>query len=96
MRGHRLLTSLAVTAALLTPGLGQAIAAAQTRAAVRVGPVTIRVYDRTHKEYHVWDKQEDQHRAYLRQHHQKYRPITKISRARQASYWNARHEPHGR
>jgi len=92
MHGHRFLSSLIVTAALLAPGLGQAVAAAQTRAVVKAGPVTLRVYDRAHKDYHVWDDQEDRtYRAYLSDNHQTYRPIAKLSNKRQTAYWNSRH-----
>ena len=91
MHSHRYLATLIVTAALLTPGLAQ-IAAAQERAAVKVGPVTVRVYDRTHKDYHVWDDKEDQtYRKYLGDQHLKYRPISKLSQKDQAKYWNSRH-----
>ena len=93
MRGHRFLSSLIVTAALLAPGLGQAVAAAQERAEVKVGPVAVRVYDRSHKDYHVWDDREDQtYRQYLSDNHRTYRPIKKLSNKDQAGYWNSRHE----
>jgi hypothetical protein len=93
MHGHRFLSSLVVTAALLAPGLGQAAAAAQERAAVRVGPVSVRVYDRAHKDYHVWDDNEDRtYRSYLSDNHQTYRPIAKLSHKQQNSYWNTRHQ----
>jgi hypothetical protein len=93
MRGHPLLSSLIVTAALLAPGLGQAVPAAQVRADVQVGPVAVRVYDRSHKDYHVWDDQEDQtYRQYLSDNHRAYRPIAKLSNRDQTRYWNSRHE----
>jgi hypothetical protein len=89
---HRFLGSLIVSAALLAPGLGQAVAAAQERAAVKVGPVSVRVYDKSHKDYHVWDDQEDQtYRKYLNDNNQKYRPIAKLSSKQQTNYWNSRH-----
>ena len=92
MHAHRFLSSLIVTAALLAPGLGQAVAGAQTRAAVQVGPIGVRVYDRAHKDYHVWDDQEDRtYRAYLSDNHQTYHPIAKLSAKRQTAYWNTRH-----
>jgi|HubBroStandDraft_3_1064219.scaffolds.fasta_scaffold462532_1 hypothetical protein len=92
MHRYRFLSSLVVSAALLTLGLGQAVAAAQERAAVKVGPVSVRVYDRSHKDYHVWDDQEDQnYRKYLNDSNQKYRPIAKLSQKQQTTYWNSRH-----
>jgi hypothetical protein len=93
MYRHRFLSSLIVAAALLAPGLGNAVAGAQEKAVVKVGPVTLKVYDRTHKDYHVWDDHEDQtYRTYLTNQHQKYRPIAKLSTKQQANYWNSRHE----
>jgi hypothetical protein len=92
MYGHRFLSALIVTAALFAPGLGQLIGTAQERAEVKVGPVAVRVYDRSHKDYHVWDDQEDQtYRKYLNDHHQKYRPIAKLSNKQQGAYRNSRH-----
>jgi hypothetical protein len=83
MNAHRLLTALVVTAALLAPGLGQAVATAQ---------VTVRVYDRSHKDYHDWTDDEDHaYRSYLTTNHQTYRPIAKLSRSQQTKYWNSRH-----
>jgi hypothetical protein len=91
MYGHRFLSVLTVTAALLAPGWGH-VAAAQERAVVKAGPVTLRVYDRSHKDYHVWDDQEDQrYRQYLTDNHKTYRPIAKLSNKQQTSYWNTRH-----
>jgi hypothetical protein len=90
VHAHRFLSSLIVAAALLGPGLGQAVSAAQVRA--EVGPVTVRVYDRSHKDYHVWDDHEDQtYRQYLNDSHQTYRPIAKLSNKQQTAYWNTRH-----
>ena len=92
MDGQRFLSSLVVTVALLAPGLGLGLAAAQERAAVKVGPITLRVYDRTHKDYHVWDDREDQtYRQYLGDQHQKYQRYNKLNRKRQTGYWNYRH-----
>jgi len=92
MHEHRFLSSFVVTVALLAPGLGMAVATAQERAAVRVGPVSVRVYDRSHKDYHVWDNQEDQrYRQYLNDTHRAYRPIAKLSNRQQTTYWNSRH-----
>ncbi len=59
---RRFLSALVVTTVLLAPGLGHAVAAAQERADAKVGPVTVRVYDRSHKDYHDWTPNED--RAY--------------------------------
>jgi ABC-type nickel/cobalt efflux system permease component RcnA len=52
-----------------------------------------RVYDRTHRDYHVWNNDEDHvYREYLTQHHRKYRTITRLSKKQQQEYWNWRHD----
>jgi hypothetical protein len=92
MHDHRFLSSLVVTVALLAPGLGLGVAAAQERVAIKAGPVSLRVYDRSHKDYHVWDDHEDQtYRKYLSDNHRTYRPIAKLSNRQQTTYWNSRH-----
>jgi hypothetical protein len=91
MKSQRFLSSLAIAVALLAPGLVRT-AAAQTRAEVKAGPVTVRVYDRSHKDYHDWNDEEDRnYRAYLTTNHQTYRPIQKLSKSQQTKYWNTRH-----
>jgi hypothetical protein len=96
MHGHRFLSSLIVTAALLAPGLGQTVASAQKRVAVKVGPVTVRVYDRAHKDYHVWDDHEDRtYRQYLGDQHKKYRRFSRLNQKKQTTYWNYRHSHAG-
>ena len=93
MQKHRFLSSLVVTVALLAPGLGLTLATAQERVAIKAGPVSVRVYDRAHKDYHVWDASEDQnYRQYLNDNHRAYRPIAKLSNKQQTTYWNTRHK----
>jgi hypothetical protein len=88
MYGHRLLGSLIVTATLLAPGLSQAAVARQARRTV-----TVRVYDRPHKDYHVWDAREDQaYRQYLTDQHMKYRRFSTLKHNQQNTYWNSRHD----
>jgi hypothetical protein len=97
MHAHRFFSSLVVTVGLLAPGLGVGVAAAQERVAIKAGPVQLRVYDRSHKDYHVWDDHEDQtYRKYLNDNHRTYRPISKLSRGQQTTYWNSRHAEDGR
>jgi hypothetical protein len=92
MNARRYLSALVVSTALLAPGLGHAVAAAQERADAKVGPVTVRVYDRSHKDYHDWTDDEDRaYRSYLTTNHQTYRPIAKLSQSQQTKYWNSRH-----
>ena len=90
MHGHRFLSVLIVAAALLAPVSTQAAVRSQERS--RPAART-RVYDRSHKDYHVWDDQEDHtYRQYLSDNHRTYRPIKKLSNKDQNRYWNSRHE----
>lgn len=51
-----------------------------------------RVYDRSHKDYHNWDDNEDRfYRQYLGDQHKDYREYSKLNRNQQAGYWNWRH-----
>jgi hypothetical protein len=82
MHGHRFVAALAVTAALLAPVAVQAAAPAVQR----------RVFDRTHKDYHVWDASEAHaYRQRLADQHRKYTRFSKQSRKQQDAYWNWRH-----
>lgn len=51
-----------------------------------------RVYDRSHKDYHNWDGNEDRaYRQYLGERHKEYRPFTETKPKEQTAYWNWRH-----
>jgi len=94
MHQHRFLSSLIVAAALLAPVSTQA--AARLTGAPEV-TAQVRVYDRAHKDYHVWDDHEDQaYRQYLGDQHMKYRRYSTLSRKNQTGYWNYRHKDGGR
>jgi hypothetical protein len=55
--------------------------------------VTIRFYDRDHRDYHRWDRAEDvRYRAYLAERHRRYVAFQRASRQRQIAYWRWRHE----
>jgi hypothetical protein len=53
-----------------------------------------RYYDRDHKDYHVWNNDED--RAYrhwvTEERHQPYREWKRANRRQQQEYWRWRHE----
>ena len=52
-----------------------------------------RVYDRDHKDYHVWNSDEDRrYREYLTEHHEKYREFSRLNQQRQREYWRWRHD----
>lgn len=89
MHAHRFLGAAIVAAALLAP---VAASAAATPAGAPETTNQKRVYDRSHKDYHVWDNNEDQaYRSYLGDQHIKYRSYSTLSRKRQTTYWNYRH-----
>ena len=80
-----LLGSLFLGAALIAP------MAIRTNAAPQ--GVTLRVYDRDHKDYHNWDDREVHSYGIYRADHPKYNVrFTKNNRARQREYWTWRHE----
>jgi hypothetical protein len=86
MHAHRYLSSLLLAAALAAPLAIMAAPAPQ-----RVG-VQLRVYDRSHKDYHNWDdREEGSYRRYLDERHQTYRVYPKQHRKDQQQYWNWRH-----
>jgi hypothetical protein len=72
--------------------------------AALVGPVALRAdddrdrrerryYDRTHKDYHVWNDGEDRaYRRFLEENRRENHSWTKASRREQEQYWRWRHE----
>lgn len=87
-RAHRYLASLILTAALLAP---VAIMASPVPQAV-----TVRVYDRDHKDYHNWDANENtQWGIFLTNNHRSYHEYAKSNRKEQSEYWNWRHNNPG-
>jgi hypothetical protein len=92
--GYRYISFLFLTAALSAP------AAIVTRAASQdehrdEHHDQKRVYDRSHKDYHNWDDNEDRtYHQYFTENHGEYRDYSKLKRKDQDAYWNWRHE-HG-
>jgi hypothetical protein len=91
-RGYRYFSSLFLAAALATPVAMMAAAAPQDRDHEnRQGENNKRYYDRSHKDYHTWDGNEDRaYHQYQTQHHQK-RDFDHASKRQQNGYWNWRH-----
>jgi hypothetical protein len=78
------LSSLFLGAALVAPMAIVANAAPQA--------VSVRVYDRDHKDYHNWDDRENHAWLTFRTDHPKYNvTFAKTSRSQQREYWNWRH-----
>lgn len=105
--GFRHLSFVALTAALLAPAAITTRAAAQDDKGQekrqednqRNDKNHTRVYDRTHKDYHDWNENEDRsYRQYvgqnqqdLGQNQQDFRDYNKLNPDQQDQYWNWRH-----
>ena len=86
-RVHQFLSSLLLAAAIVAPTAIIAAPAPQG--------VTIRVYDRDHRDYHNWDDREDRaYRNYLVEQHRSYREYNRQNSRAQRNYWAWRHK-HG-
>ena len=83
-RKKLIISSLFLSAALVAPMAITANAAPQS--------VSVRVYDRDHKDYHKWDDHENEawHR-FLNENHRKEHEFAKANRREQSEYWNWRH-----
>jgi hypothetical protein len=78
------LSSLFLTAALVAP--------LAIRANAAPPQVSIRIYDRDHRDYHDWDDREDHaYRRYLAAQHRRYLEYNRQHYRVQRHYWNWRH-----
>jgi hypothetical protein len=81
---YRTISSLILAAAIVAPVAMIAAPGPQS--------VSVRVYDRNHKDYHNWDDRENHAWGlYLSDNHQKNHEFAKSSRREQGNYWNWRH-----
>jgi len=84
---HSFLRSLALAAALAVPVLLATAPSLQAQPVVQV-----RVYDRYHRDYHVWDDREDRaYRGYLVERRRPYVVYGRVGRPEQRRYWTWRH-----
>jgi hypothetical protein len=84
----------AVSAFTLIAALG---GSAVLPATVQAQGVELRFYDRSHRDYHRWNRDEDRlYREYLNEHHRRYRVFSRMDRRQQREYWRWRHEHGGR
>jgi uncharacterized protein YecT (DUF1311 family) len=91
-RGNKYLASLFVSAALLAPMGAFAMAAPQDDHD-RHEREEHRVYDPCHKDYHNWDRREDEaYRHWLDGRHEVYVDYEHLKHKQQRAYWNWRHE----
>ena len=85
-RAHFYIGSLLLTAALAAP---ISIMAAPTPGPVGV---TVRVYDRHHRDFHEWDDRENHAwGVYLTNHHRRHYEYSRANRRDQDRYWTYRH-----
>jgi hypothetical protein len=83
---HRFVTSLFLTAALAGPVSMLAIPSPQG------ATVTVRVYDRRHRDYHNWDDRENHAwGVYLTTNQMRHYEYARAHRREQDRYWNWRH-----
>jgi hypothetical protein len=83
---HRYIASLFLTAALAAPVSLLAVPLPQE------ARVQVRVYDRSHKDYHNWDDNENRAWGqYLSDNHRNPHEFSKSSKREQGQYWNYRH-----
>jgi hypothetical protein len=84
MHRTHFLSSLVLIAVFVAPV--SAIAASKETS------VSVRVYDKDHKDYHNWDDHENkQWGVYLSENHKKYHEYSKSNKKEQSNYWNWRH-----
>ena len=73
--------------------LGTALVVPMATSATPQVSVGVKIYDRNHKDYHVWDDNEVRYYDGWRHDHPEFRvDFRKNSRAQQEAYWRWRHE----
>ena len=83
---RRVFASLILTAALMAPAAILAASKPQSET------VTVRVYDKDHKDYHNWDDNENRAwGVFLTTNHRKQHEFSKANKKEQSEYWNWRH-----
>jgi hypothetical protein len=86
------LPAFLLMAVMAAPSLALAAPRTQTSRREERNTTQRRVYDRTHKDYHVWDEREDQaYRAWRAEQHGDARDYSRLSRRDQNRYWQLRH-----
>ena len=82
MKRFLILGALALSTTLIGPVVAQAKA-----------PQEKRYYDKSGKDYHTWNDNEDRaYRSYLTEQHQQYRDFNKTNKNQQQQYFNWRHQ----
>jgi hypothetical protein len=84
-----------LSAFILTAAIGGSALLPATAVADEGGrpAITVRIYDRDHRDYHRWDRRENaRYRAYLAARHRRFVAFRRANRQRQIAYWRWRHE----
>jgi hypothetical protein len=75
--------------------LGTALVAPMATSANPQVSIGVKIYDRNHKDYHVWDDNEVRYYDGWRHDHPEFKvDFRKNSHAQQEAYWKWRHEHH--
>ena len=96
--GYRHVAYLVLTAALVAPTAMTTVGVAQDdqhhdNQRTDQQNQQKRVYDRSHKDYHDWNDNEDRaYHQYFQEQHKTYRDYSKQNRTGQDQYWNWRHD----
>jgi heat shock protein HspQ len=86
---HPALSSLLLVGTLASLAL---VSPASARSASAQDRTERRIYDRAHKDYHVWTDQEDRaYHRYLEERHLSYHDYGRLKATQQRNYWNWRH-----
>jgi uncharacterized protein YecT (DUF1311 family) len=85
------ISAFLLTAVMAAPTVVLAAPSAQDRRSAQER----RVYDRAHKDYHVWDDREDRaYHAWLAEQHHRNQAYSRLKQKEQREYWSWRHD-HG-
>jgi hypothetical protein len=90
-QGNKYLASLLLAATLVAPFAAVAKGVPQDDHERR--EEQRRVYDRRHKDYHNWDRREDEsYRRWLEERHHGYVQFERLKHRDQQAYWQWRHD----
>ena len=92
MQGSRILSTLALGAALIAPVALRAQDESRKTTTTTTTTETKRYYDPVEKDYHIWSDNEDRaYRVYLQEKHTDFVEFPKVKVTEQREYWRWRH-----
>jgi hypothetical protein len=96
MRSFRILSTLLLGGALITPVAVMAFQQGEERSTTTTTTTTTeskRYYDPVYKEYHQWSPTEDRaYHMYIDETHKTYEDFPKVTTTQQTEYWKWRHD----